>query len=194
MRILLASFVVLALATGPALPDEVTEAIDSAREAYEAGDIRYATDELNFALQLLGEMKAGSLQSFLPEPLEGWTRELDDGASASMAMMGGGVVAEARYTDDPTRDAEGEKTFSITLVADNPMVGAMSGMLGNVAMITASGAKMVRVGREKFLDQDGELTGLIGNRVLVQAKGNDPDVIIAHLETMDFRALANFGN
>ncbi|MEO0692295.1 MAG: hypothetical protein AAFY90_05410, partial [Pseudomonadota bacterium] len=66
-------------------------------------------------------------------------------------------------------------------------------MLGNTAMVTASGGKMVRVGREKFMSQDEELTALIGNRVLVQASGENIDAIIEHLETMDFRELAGFG-
>ncbi len=181
--------VAVAVASGPAMADDVSDTITSALEAYEAGDIQFAVEELNFALQLLNEMKAGSLLSFLPEPLEGWTREIDDDAGAAMAMMGGGVAATAEY-----RDPTGAGDFSLSLIADSPMVTAMAGMLGNAAMISASGGKLVRVGREKFVDRDGELAGLIGNRVLIQADGDDADAIVAHLETMDFRELANFGN
>lgn len=171
----------------PAAADDVTDAISNALAAYEEGDVQYAIEELTFAMQLLNEMKAADLVSFLPEPLDGWTREIDADMPAGLGMMGGGVGAAAEYS-------RGSDSFTISLMADNPMVAAMAGMLGNTALMTAGGGKMVRVGREKFVDQDGEITGLIGNRVLVQASGDDPDAMLAHLEEMDFRALAGFGN
>lgn len=187
MKLAVPALAALMLTTAPVFADDVTDAINNALEAYNEGDVQYATEELNFALQLLNEMKAGSLEGFLPEPLDGWTREMNDGMAAGMGFMGGGIGAEANYSN-------GSSDFSLLLMADSPMVTAMAGMLGNAAMITASGGKMVRVGREKFMAQDGELTALIGNRVLVQASGEDTDAIIAHLETMDFRALAGFGS
>ncbi len=176
----------LALTAAPAAADDVTEAINNALEAYEEGDTVYAAEELTFALQLLNEMKADGLAGFLPDPMEGWERQMDESIAAGMSMMGGGIGAGAEYEN-------GGSYFSITIMADSPMVAALGGMLGNAAMITASGGKMVRVGREKFMQQDEEVTGLIGGRVLVQASGEDVDAIIAHLETMDFNALEDFG-
>lgn len=174
------------LAAAPAAADEVTDAISNALDAYQQGDVAYAMDELTFALQLLNEMKAGTLTGFLPAPLDGWTREVSDDMSTGLGMAGGGVGAEATYE-------KGSDRFTIMLMADNPMVAAMAGMLGNAAMMTASGGRMVRVGREKFVQQDDQLMALIGNRVLVQAEGDDAEAMIAHLETIDFRALAAFG-
>ena len=55
------------------------------------------------------------------------------------------------------------------------------------------GLKMHRVGREKFVFDDGELTGLIDNRILVQADGSSADVMISILENMDFKGLEDFG-
>ncbi|MEM1064500.1 MAG: hypothetical protein AAF771_09425 [Pseudomonadota bacterium] len=176
----------LALTAAPAAADDVTEAINNALEAYNEGDTAYAAEELTFALQLLNEMKADGLSGFLPDPMEGWERQMDDSIAAGMSMMGGGIGAGAEYEN-------GGSYFSITIMADSPMVAALGGMLGNAAMITASGGKMVRVGREKFMQQDEEVTGLIGGRVLVQASGDDVEAIIAHLETMDFNALEDFG-
>ena len=98
-----------------------------------------------------------------------------------------GIGAGAEYTNGTDR-------FTITLMTGNPMVAAMGGMLGNAALLTASGAKIVRVGREKFVNQDGELTALVNNQVLVQGSGDNQDAIVAHLETMDFRELGSFGN
>jgi hypothetical protein len=75
-------------------------------------------------------------------------------------------------------------------MANSPMITMFGGMISNAGML---GMKMHRVGREKFILNDGELTGLIANRILIQAEGADPDVMIPVLETMDFEALAEFG-
>lgn len=177
-----AAFAICAL---PAAADEVTETIQSALDAYNDGDLSYAAEELNFALQLLKEMRAGDLQAFLPEPMDGWTREIDADAAAAMGMMGG-TGAVATYFRDGA-------DFTITIVMDSPMVTGMAPLLSNPAIAASSGGKLVRVGREKFISMDGDLSGLIGNRVLIQADGDDMDAIVAHLETMDFRELAQFG-
>jgi hypothetical protein len=187
MRSFLAAFAASLCFAGPVAADDVTDTIDSARTAYEEGDIQYAAEELTYALQLLNDLKAGSLRGFLPEPRDGWTREFDEDMATGMGMMGGGIGAKANYSN-------GTENFSITLMADNPMVGAMGGMLGNSALLSASGAKIVRVGREKFVNQDGQLTTLVANRVLVQAEGASEDAIVAHLEEIDFRELGAFGN
>lgn len=177
-----AAFAICAL---PAAADEVTETIQSALDAYNDGDLSYAAEELNFALQLLKEMRAGDLQAFLPEPMDGWTREIDADAAAGLAIMGG-TGAAAEYSS-------GSDDFTITLMMDSPMIAGMAAMFTNPAIAASGGGKMIRVGREKFMSMDGTITGLIGNRVLIQAEGDDTDAIVAHLETMDLRALSQFG-
>jgi hypothetical protein len=56
------------------------------------------------------------------------------------------------------------------MVADNPMVGAMAGMLGNASVMATMG-RIERINGESFLNADDELSGLIGGRVLIQANG-----------------------
>lgn len=175
---------VLIAAGNPGLADEVSDTLSSALQAYEDGDIAYAIEELDYAKQLLQQMNTQELTSFLPEPPEGWTREIGDGSmNAGLAIMGGGVGAEAEYTD-------GTETFNVTIMANSPMITMFGGMISNAGML---GMKMHRVGREKFIFNDGELTGLIANRILIQADGADPEVMIPVLETIDFEALAEFG-
>lgn len=164
--------------------DEVTETIDSALKAYEAGDIQDALEELAYATQLIRQIKTTGLTDFLPPAPEGWTREIDTDMSAGMAMMGGGVGAEATYEGD------GQK-FTITMMADNPMVQGFAGMMANAGLLP--GIKRIRVGREKFIDQKGEIVGLIENRVLIQASGADTDIIVSLLEQIDFEALGRYG-
>ena len=169
----------------PAAADEVSDTIQSALDAYSEGDLAYATEELTFALQLLKEMRAGDLMGFLPEAQEGWTRELDPDTAAALAMMGG-TGAAAEYSS-------GSDDFTITLIMDSPMIAGMAAMFSNPALVTSGQGKLVRVGREKFISMDGTISGLIGNRVLVQAEGDDTDAILSHLGTMDLRGLSQFG-
>lgn len=169
----------------PALADEVTDTLQSALDAYNDGDIQYALEELAYAQQLLNQMKTASFETFLPEPPEGWTREITEGFAANLGFMGGGVGAEATYSN-------GSESFTITMMADNPMVAAMAPLLTNQALAAASGAKIVRVGRQKFVLQNGEYSGLVNNRVLVQGKGDNAEQILATLETVPYRDLGNF--
>lgn len=167
-----------------AIADDVTDTLDSARAAYEEGDIQYALEELAFATQLLQQMKAGSLADLLPAALDGFQRTIDDQAGSGMAMMGG-TGAAAEYTN-------GRDTFTIEIIADSPMVATFAGIFGNAAMMRTMG-EIVRVGREKFIIQDGDMTGVVDNRILIQASGEGREAIVAHLETMDFAALEDFG-
>lgn len=176
---------VLAAIPVMATADDVTDTLQSAITAYEAGDVQYALEEIAFAQQLLQAMKTEGLVAFLPEAPEGWTREVNTEMNAGMAMLGGGAGAEAEYSN-------GTDSFTVTLMVDNPMVGAMAGMFANPMIMAASG-KIIRVGREKFLDQDGELTGLVNKRVLVQANGASSEIMLPLLEQMDLQALGNFG-
>jgi hypothetical protein len=165
--------------------DEITDALTSAITAYEAGEIADALDDLAYAEQLLRGLQAEGLTGYLPPPLEGWTREISEDAGAGLGFIGGGVAAEATYSGAGS-------SFTVTLMADNPMVVQMAAMLGNRAMMAIMG-EIVRVKGENFLKQDDDLTGLIGNRVLVQASGGDLDTMVAHLEQIDFTALQTFG-
>jgi len=169
----------------PALADDITDALTAAIEAYEAGEFADALDEMAYAEQLLNALQAEGLTVYLPAPLDGWTREIGEGAASAMGVMGGGIAAEAEYSSP-------NGSFTITLMADNPMVMQMGAMLGNRAMMAMMG-EIVRVNRENFLKQDADLTGLIGNRVLIQATGADTDVMVAHLEQIDFAELESFG-
>lgn len=179
------SAVALLLSAMPAMADDVTDTLQSAIDAYTEGDLQYALEEIAFATQLMKAMKAGTLATLLPEAQDGWTREINEDEGRALGMMGG-TGAQAQYTKD------GEK-FTIQIIADSPMVATFAGIFGNAAMMANMG-KIERVGREKFLNQDGDLTGVVSNRILVQAEGGEIPVMIQHLETMDFKALAAFGS
>jgi hypothetical protein len=174
-----------ALLPVPASADDITDALTSAIAAYEAGETEDALAEIAYATQLLNDLQSEGLAAFLPEPLEGWTREVSDDPGQGLGFMGGGSAAEASYSGSGG-------SFTIMMIADNPMVGAMAGMLGNPALMSTMG-RIARIGGESFLDAEGELSALIGGRVLIQASGADLETMSAHLAQIDFTALESFG-
>ncbi len=184
-RIIPAAALAAFLLPAPALADDITDALNAAIEAYEAGDIQDALAETGYATQLLNDMQSQGLEAFLPPALPGWTRELSEEPAQGLGFMGGGSSAEAEYTGPDGR-------FTIMMVADNPMVGAMAGLLGN-ATIMATMGRIERINGESFLNADNELSGLIGGRVLIQASGAPVEVMAEHLEQVDFDALAELG-
>ena len=56
----------LALAV-PAVADDFTDSVAAALKAYEAGDIKTAKEEIDFAAQVLAQMKAEGLKAFLSD-------------------------------------------------------------------------------------------------------------------------------
>ena len=171
------------LAAQPAMADDVEDSIAAALDAYRAGDIKAAKEEIDFASQLLGQLQAEGLSGYLPQALEGWEREL--GETQSMAAFGGGQMASATYTS-------GDATVEIQLMAGNQMVTAMGAMFSNPAMMGAMG-KVKRLNRQKVvITPDGEVNTLI-NQVMVQISGSaeiaDKE---AYFEAMDVKALGAF--
>lgn len=168
-----------------ATADEISDALQAAQDAYAAGDVQYAIEELDFARQKLLALKTDSLSAFLPPAPDGWTREINTEMNAGLAMMGGGVGAEADYVAE-----NGGPSVKITMMADNPMVAGMAAMVANAG---AMGLKTERIGRQRFALQDNQVIGMVGNRVLVQAEGESTETVMALLAQIDFDALAAFG-
>ena len=132
-------------------------------------------------------MRAAALAEFLPAGQDGWTREdaADAaGAGAAMAMFGGGTSAAASYR-------KGSEAFTITLIANSPMVSGLGAML--TGMSSVAGAKPIRIERTQFSMNEGELQGVVADKVLVSVSGEAPlEAKTAHLEAMDFKALGDF--
>lgn len=184
MKTLISAATAIALLATPVAADEIREALEAALEAYNEGDTQHALEELDSAKDLLQALKTDDLVQFLPEAPDGWTRTIDTGMNEGLAVMGGGSGAEATYDGN-------SQSITIVLMADNPVVAGMAGMISNAGLM---GAEVERIGRQKFMLMDGQLSGLVDSRILVQAQGGELDVMRDLLETMDFRALRDFGS
>ncbi|MCA0920518.1 hypothetical protein [Pseudooceanicola nanhaiensis] len=174
-----------ACSLSPVYADEISDTLQSALDAYTDGDVAYALEELEYARQQMMALKQDALTQFLPEAPEGYTREVNTEMNAGLALMGGGYGAEASYI------AESGDSFTIQLLADNPMIAGLGALISNAA---AYGAKIERVGRQKFMVQDGEAQALMNGRILIKAEGGDMATMLALLETIDYGALGAFGN
>ena len=182
MKQLLASALALGLIAAPAAADEIEDVINGLLEIYQSGDKKLFAEETDYLNQLAQEQVGDDFQQYLPAALEPWTMEVLP-PDAGLAMLGGGVSAKARYTN-------GGESFTITLSAKNQMVTAMSGMFGSSAVLASMG-DVFRIGRDKFVMSDNEVQGLINKTVLIQAQGDNPEAMRAHIESMamgDLRA------
>jgi hypothetical protein len=182
-----AALVALALTAAPVFADEVTDTLEGALEAYRAGDMNAAREDIDYAAKLLAAMRAESLAKLLPAALPGWTREdaQDDESAGMMAMFGGGTAASATYTRDDGTE------LKIDLVANSPMVSGIAAMVSGMGSM--GGSKPMRIKRTEFIDSDGDLQGVVEGKVMISASGDaSPDQKKAYLEAMDLDALADF--
>jgi hypothetical protein len=70
------------------------------------------------------------------------------------------------------------------------MIGGIGAMLTGMSSL---GGKPMRIQRTQFTMNEGELQGVVDGEVLVSVSGDAPlDDMTAHLEQMDFEALADF--
>jgi hypothetical protein len=177
----------LTLLAAAAAADEFTDTLESALEAYHAGDVGAAQQDLDYAGKLLTAMKSESLAKFLPAAPAGWTREESDGGSEAagvMGMFGGGTVASATYR-------RGAEEMELSLIANSPMITGMAGMLSGVAAM--GGGKPMRIQRTEFALNDEDLQGVVGGKVMVSVGGNATvEDKTALVDGMDLGALADF--
>ena len=185
MRLIAAPLAFALLAT-PAKADEISDTLEAALDAYRGGDIALAREELEYASQLLSQLKAAGLTGFLPAPLDGWERSEPETQSVPAGMLGGGVVAEAVYT-------KGTARVYLRLMADHPMVAAMAPVFGNAALMGSMG-EIRRIQRQKLVvTAEGGVQSLIGGKVFVAIDGDAAlEDKLSYFEALDIDELKAF--
>jgi hypothetical protein len=94
--------VLLTLAAGAAIADDVTDAIDQGRKAYVGGELAKAKEALDLASQLVGQKNAEAYGKLLPAALPGWTAD-----EVQITVMGGagfGVSSASRRYENAAGD------------------------------------------------------------------------------------------
>lgn len=172
--------------------DEVTDQLDAARKSYEAGDLRAAMDTLNFTVAKIQEQVSAKLLQLLPEPLAGWQADPGKSESGGIASMIAGTHLSRRYF----KDDGAEVTLHVT--ADSPLLPMLTMFLSSPFMMQADptnkpfALKGQRGMLKKEDDGSAEITLMVGNRILVQSKGNmqaGESATKQYLEVLDLGAI-----
>jgi len=170
----------------PVRADAVSDALQAALDAYAAGNLAKVSENMTMAAQDLSKQQSDMLTAFLPAAPDGWTRTLTEDFKQSFGIMGGGAGAEARY-----ENADQSVSFTMSFIADNPVVASMGAMLGNAQMMAMMG-KVVKVGEQALLDADNNVSTLVNGRVLFQAQGAASDVMLPFVQNIDFAKVGTF--
>jgi len=164
--------------------DEVMEAIDQARKAYQGGDLATAKQSLDLASQLIGQKNADSFGKLLPAPLAGW--KADEVQTTAVGAVGfGASVASRNYTN-----AKGDNV-EVQITGDSAMVMQYAAVLNNPAIAGAMG-KLVRVGNQRAVQaQNGDVHTVINNKymVIVSGSGSATDKL-AYAQAVDVAKLS----
>lgn len=180
----------LVLVTQAAAADEVMDAIDEGVKAYKAGEYANAAGQLDYAAQLIRQLKGAQIRDFLPKPLVGWTAQDASSEASGASIFGGGVSAERQYRN-------GDKMVTARISGDSPMLQGLMMMFSNPAFAAQGGGRLQTVKGQKALvkmeanAKKGEVSLIVGQRYLVQVSGSDvtKDDLIAYVEAMDFDGL-----
>lgn len=181
-----AAVAALVMTIQQAAADEFTDVVESALAAYRDGDVAGAQADIEYAAKLLLDMKAEALATFLPAAPAGWSKEAADteGAGVAMAMFGGGTTAAATYR-------RGSEEMTLTLMANSPMVSGIGAMVSGMGSV--AGGETVRIQRTQFAVTDGEMQGVVDEKVLVTVGGSAAlEDKTALVEAMDLRALGAY--
>jgi hypothetical protein len=175
---------ILALLAVPVLADDITEAIEQGRKAYQSGDLGAAKQSLDLASQLIGQKNAESFAALLPNALPGWKAEKPQ-TTAVGAVGFGASVASRTYNN-----AKGDHV-EVQITGDSAVVMQIATLLSNPAIAGAMG-KLIRVGSQRAIqDADGNVKMVIGNKFLVSVDGSaDTAAKLAYAKAVDVGKLS----
>jgi hypothetical protein len=167
----LALTLMLTLQVPSARADEVTDQLDAARKAYDAGELRGAVQALNFASASIQQQINNRLLKLLPEPLAGWQADAAKSEAGGIAAMVAGTIISRTYSREDGTQVE------LRLMADSPMMAMMTMMMQTPFLMQASQDTHVYTnrGRQGMLQhEDGsdswEISLMVGSRILIQSK------------------------
>ncbi|HLP01377.1 MAG TPA: hypothetical protein VK163_05075 [Opitutaceae bacterium] len=181
----------LALLTVASLrADDVTDSLDAAKEAYDAGNYSQAITSLDAANQFIRQKKAELVAKLLPDAPKGWEASEAQTEAAASSMLGGGVTATRNYN-------RGESSVTMKIQSDSAVM-QYAMMFSNPMMLAASGAKLetiqgqsVSVAFEKG-GNSGSIKAVVDNRYYVEIEGNSvtADDLRTFAKAFDFAKLA----
>lgn len=184
MHLIRAISCVLLIAVAPAYADDITDAIDQARKAYQSGDMGGAKQSLDLASQLIGQKNAEGFAALLPAPLSGWKAE--DAQTTSVGQVGfGASTASRRY-----ENAKGDNV-EVQITGDSAMIMQFATLLSNPGIAGAMG-KIIKVGDQRAIQtREGDVHVVVANKFLVTVSGSaDAASRLAYAQAVNFAKLS----
>lgn len=189
MRSGLAALTIAALvAAAPimARADEVTDQIAEAQAAYQKKDLVTAIAALEAAASLMRQDRADAWKALLPAAPAGWTADEAESSAAGASLFGGGTGVTRKYR-------KGDADVEISILAESPLVQAMSAVIGNPMVAAAAGRVVVIGGRRfTFMTSDNAFVTLVADKVLVRVQGSSgmtDAAIRPFVAALDFTAI-----
>jgi hypothetical protein len=184
VRILIAFAGILA-AQAALAADDIIDAMEQARKAYESGDMADAKQQLDLASQLIGQKNAEGFLRLLPAALPGWTAEKAQTQAIGAVMFGGASSASRSYAN-----AKGERV-DVSITGDSAMLTQFATMLNNPSLAGAMG-KLVKVGGLRAIqNHEGDVIVVVGNKFVVNVQGSaDAEVKLSYANAVDLAALS----
>jgi hypothetical protein len=184
IRVTLAAALLVAAALPVRAADDILDAIDEGRKAYQAGDLGGAKQQLDLASQLIGQKNAEGFAKLLPAPLPGWQADKAQAHAVGASLLGASA-ASRRYTNAKGDDVE------VSITGDSAMVMQFAPMMANPAMAAAMG-KLIRVGALRGIqNQDGDVILLVNNKFLINVTGSaDAASKLAYANAVDVAKLS----
>jgi len=166
IRLFLAAALIAAACLPARAADDILDAIDQARKAYQAGDLSAAKQQLDTASQLIGQKNAESFTALLPEPLPGWKADKAQAQAVGTAIMGGASTATRSYHNGQGQNVE------ISITGDSAMLMQFAALLANPMLAGAMG-KLVKVGDQRAIqNHEGDVIVVVANKFVVNVSGS----------------------
>lgn len=185
-RMLTTAFVLLFATVAPsARADDILDAIEQGRKAYQAGDMTTAKQSIDLASQLIAQKNAEGYAALLPEALAGWKADKAQTSAVGAAVFGGVSSATRIYTNAK------DDTVEISISGDSALLMQFAPMLSNPAMAGALG-KLIRIGDQRAVqNQDGDIMMIVANKFLINVQGTaDAASKVAYAQAVDFAKLS----
>jgi len=182
-RIIIALTLVAAPAV-TAMADDITDAMDQARKAYQSGDLGSAKQSLDLASQLIGQKNADAFATLLPNALPGWKAEKAQTTALGAAGFGASTASRT-YSNAKGGHVE------VQISGDSAVVSQIATFLNNPAMAGAMG-KLVKVGSQRAIqDADGNIKMVVANKFLISVEGSaDSAAKLAYGQAIDLAKLS----
>ena len=182
-RILLTAALTLVAAAAYA-GDDVLEAIDHARKAYEDGNLSTAKQQLDLASQLVGQKNAESLAALLPEPLSGWKGDKAEKTAVGTAVFGATSASRLYHGPDG-------HTIQVRITGDSAMVMQFAQLFLN-PIIAGTMGKLITIGNQRAVQSsEGTINIVVNNKYLVTVEGSaDAAAKLAYAQAVNIAKLS----